>query len=107
MPQTWLPALIKLRQQFAVNAPISVHNIGASPHSALRVVFDMANPEKTSRKLNEIKEACIIAERRRLVGFNQIRVEPNPKQMAVHVDVRWISSRAPRELWAMQGFATA
>src|SRR5260370_1143826 len=42
MPQTWLPALLKLRKQVAVNAPVPVHgkvNIGASPHSALRVVF--------------------------------------------------------------------
>jgi hypothetical protein len=81
-PQTWLPALVKLRKRFAVNAPIPVRGISASPHSAFRVVFDLANPERTSKKLNEIKEACISAERRGLVGFNQIKVEPDPKRMA-------------------------
>jgi hypothetical protein len=104
MPHTWLPALIKLRKRYAVNAPIAVHNFGASPHSASRVVFDMAHPEKTSKKLNEINEACIIAEKRQLLGFNQIKVEPH--QNAVHVDVRWVSSHALRDLWAMQGYAT-
>src|SRR5690348_17063090 len=73
VPQSWLPALIKLRKQFAVNAPIAMHsriNIGASPHSAMRIVFDVANQEKTPQKLNEMKEACIIAEKQGLLGFN-------------------------------------
>ena len=109
-PQTWLPALLRLRKQVAVNAPVPVHgqvNIGASPHSALRAVFDVTNQEKTPQKLNEIKEACIIAEKRGLLGFNQIKVEPDPKQMAVHLDVKWVSSRALDELWTTMGYATA
>jgi hypothetical protein len=110
VPQSWLPSLIKLRRQFAVNAPIAVHgriNIGASPHSAMRVVFDVANQEKTPQKLNEMIEACIIAEKRGLLGFNQIKAEPNPKQMALHLDVKWVSGRALSDLWATMGYAIA
>jgi hypothetical protein len=108
VPQTWLPALVKLRKQFAVNAPVPVHgniNIGASPHSAFRVVFDVANREKTAEKLHAIKDACLIAEKTGIVGFNQIKIEPNPKQMAVHLDIKWVSSRALDELWTTMGFA--
>lgn len=108
--QSWLPALLKLRKQFAVNAPIPVHgkvNLGASPHSAFRVVFDLANREKTAQKLHEIMEACVIAESRGFVGFNQIKVEPDPRQMAVHLDVKWVSSRALQVLWESQGYAVA
>ena len=93
-----------------INAPVPVHGkvvIGASPHSAFRVVFDVANHEKTAQKLHEIKEACIIAERQGLLGFNQIKIEPDPKQMTVHLDVRWVSSRALNDLWTAQGYATA
>lgn len=110
LPQTWLPALLKLRKRFAVNAPIPVHgkvNIGGSPHSAYRVVFDLANREKTVQKLHEIKEACVAAEKRGFAGFNQIKIEPDPKQMAVHLDVKWVSSRALQELWTIQGYAIA
>ena len=110
LPHTWLPALVKLRKHFAVMAPVPVSGkitIGASPHSAFRVVFDLANQEKTSQKLHEIKEACIIAEKHGLVGFNQIKIEPDPKQMAVHLDVSWVSSRALNELWTTLGYATA
>ena len=110
MPQTWLPALLKLRKQFAVNSPVPVLGkiaIGSSPHSAFRVVFDLANQEKTSQKLHEIREACLIAEKHGLVGFNQIKIEPDPRQMAVHVDVSWVNSRALYELWTTLGFATA
>jgi hypothetical protein len=109
MPQTWLPALLELRRRHvAVNAPVTVHGnitIGASPHSALRVVFDLTNQEKTPQKLHEIKEACLIAEKLGLLGFNQIKIEPNPKQMAVHVDVKWVSRKALSELWATLGYA--
>jgi hypothetical protein len=54
MPHTWLPALLELRKHHvAVNASIAVHGnvtIGASPHSAFRVVFDLSNQEKTRQK---------------------------------------------------------
>jgi hypothetical protein len=78
-----------------------------SPHSAYRVVFDLANQEKTSQKLNEIEDACKMAEHRGLVGFNQIKVEPNPRQMAVHLDVRWVSGAALNKLWITLGYAIA
>jgi hypothetical protein len=110
VPQSWLPSLIKLRKQFSVNAPVAVHgqiNIGASPHSAMRVVFDVANQEKTPQKLNEMNEACIIAEKRGLLGFNQIKSEPNRKQMALHLDVKWVSGRALSDLWTAMGYAIA
>ena len=109
LPHTWLPALVRLRKQLAVNAPIPVQgkvNIRASPHSAQRVVFDLANHEKTPQKLHEIRQACVIAEKRGLLGFNQIKIEPDPKQMAVHLDVNWVSSRALYEHWTTMGYAT-
>jgi hypothetical protein len=108
--QTWLPALIKLRKQYAVNAPVAVSGpvtIRASPHSALRVVFDLAHHEKTERKLDEIAAACRSAEKQGTMGFNQIKVEKNPRQMAVHLDVRWVSSSALKRLWTVYGHATA
>ncbi len=110
VPQSWLPSLVRIRKQgVAVNAPVPVRgndNIGASPHTKFRVVFDLANKEKTPQKLHEIKQACIIAERQGLVGFNQIKIEPNSTQMAVHLDVKWVSSQALDRLWSTLGYAT-
>ena len=93
-----------------VNAPTPVYaghkiEIASSPHSAQRVVFDLANHRSSNPKLQEIKSACQTAEKCGLVGFNQIKIEANPKQMAVHVDVKWVSSRALDELWTTMGFA--
>jgi len=111
--RTWLPVLRALRaQHYAVNAPTEVRHGGkvefkSSPHSAYRVVFDLAHREKTLDKLREIKEGCATAERRRVVKFNQVKVEPKAAQMAVHVDVMWVSSRALDQLWTEMGFAVA
>ena len=111
-PGTWLPTLRLLRKHsVVVNAPSEVRSghrveIRSSPHSALRVVFDLANHHKSRQQLDEIEAACRMAEKCEIVGFNQVKVEPDPKQMAVHVDVKWVSRRALDELWTQMGFAT-
>ena len=47
-PQTWLPALVKLRKRYAVNAPVAAGGIRPSPHSADRVVFDLSHKAGTA-----------------------------------------------------------
>jgi hypothetical protein len=48
-----------------------------------------------------------LAQKQCLLGFNQIKVEPDPRQMAVHLDVRWVSRRALEGVWTEMGFAVA
>jgi hypothetical protein len=48
---------------------------------------------------------CKKAESMGIMGFQQILIEPN--NHAVHVEVKWISSRALRNLYDDWGFAYA
>jgi hypothetical protein len=97
-PHTWAPTLIALRRKIAINAPYSVvYNhvrLPASPHGAMRAVFDLAHPDRTELKINEILNCCAAAQRKGLVVYRQLKPETRNGQLAVHVDVQSVSSRA-------------
>ena len=100
-PNTWLPPLKTLRAKgYKVNAPSEGYGIPVSPHTQAKVVFDMSGSD-----LHQIEKGCKKAQSMGVMGFKQILLES--KNNAVHVEVKWISSRALRNLYEDWGFAYA
>jgi hypothetical protein len=97
-PHTWAPTLIALRGKIDINAPYTVvyNNVRlpVSPHSAMRAVFDLAHPDRTEKRIKEILICCIAATRKGLLVYRQLKPETRNGQLAVHVDVQSVSSRA-------------
>jgi hypothetical protein len=111
MPQTWAPTLIALRKRIKINAPYTVVydkiKLPVTPHSNMRAVFDLSHPSQTVPKIHDILHCCVAAGKRGLIEYNQLKPETEGGQLAVHVDVKTVSSRALQQLWEQMGFAVA
>jgi len=99
--QTWLDILSKLRQAgIKINAPAPGTAVPLSPHLMNKIVFDLSGAG-----LIAIKQGCINAQNRKLISFSQILMEP--KNNAVHCEIRTISQSTLDSLYRDRGWATA
>lgn len=99
--RTWVDTLTKLRQiGMKTNAPAPGTAIPLSPHLRNKIVFDLSGSN-----LEAIKLGCLDAEKRNLLTFTQLLIEPNNN--AVHCEVKTISQGALDRLYRARGWATA